>query len=363
MRLDRYLSSLYAGAVLLSLSSLVMLVVAAQFLEGASNFNTVEGGAESALELSLLVGVEYGFQILPVAVFLGVLVAGTVLARRGELLAMQAGGMSTWRQALPMGLVVLGIVVAAVVGGDTVIPKALERAETIRLEKLRKPSALHRFFSRRAHWFKHDEWMLHLPLVDTQTGTFRSPTIYRVTGGEIREVMTAKVLEYQEKRWVLSDVEVYRPSDMEVERLATFELALAARPEDLRGVAGNPRHLSRSEIQLLVQRRERAGMDSTAHRLEVHQRVAQPCAALWMFLLALPWALMPDRRRSMAVVLGAGVVAVAVLLSCMHILRMLALSDQITPFWGAWGMGLLGLGVLPANQWLVDRYRSRGTVF
>jgi len=363
MKLDRYLALLYAGAVGLSLSCLVMLVVAAQFLEGASSFNTVEDGAGSALELSLLVGLEYGFQILPVAVFLGVLIAGTVLARRGELLAMQAGGMSILRQALPMGVVVVAIAAGAAWGGDNWMPSALERAETIRLEKLKKPSALHRFFSRRAHWFKHDELMLHLPLMDSTDGGFRSPSVYRVRAGEIVEVMTARALKFDSGVWVLVDVDVYQSGSREAVHHDEVSLSLEVEPDDLRGVAGNPKHLRRAEIERLVERRERAGMDATAHRLEVHQRLALPAASLWMFLLALPWALIPDRRRSMAMVLGAGVIAVAVLLSSMHIFRMLALSDQLSAFWGAWGVGVLGLLAVPVNQRLVDRYRCRGAIF
>ena len=65
----------------------------------------------------------------------------------------------------------------------------------------------------------------------------------------------------------------------------------------------------------------------------------------------------------MAMVLGAGVVAVAVLLSGMHIFRMLALSEQLSAFWGAWAIGVLGLLAVPVNQVLVNRYRRRGTVF
>ncbi|MEC9464477.1 MAG: LptF/LptG family permease [Myxococcota bacterium] len=363
MKLNRYLAVLYTGSVGLSLVCLVMLVVAAQFLEGASSFRPERGGASAALELALLVGLEYGFQILPVAVFLGALVAGTVLARRGELLAMQAGGMSTLRQALPMGFVVCMITLGAVWVGDAWMPRALERAEMIRLEKLNKASPLHRFFSRRAHWFHHDDLMLHLPVIDRASGGFRGPTVYRVEQGSIIEVMTARTLTYSQAGWVLSLVERFEPGVREPVRYDVYPLKLNVEPGDLVGVAGNPKHLNRSDIQTLIERRERAGMEVTAHQLELHQRLSLPLASIWMFLLALPWALLPDRRRSMAIVLGAGVVAVAVLLSGMHIFRMLALSEQLSAFWGCWGVGVLGLSAVPINQILVNRYRQRGTVF
>lgn len=363
MKLNRYLAGLYTGSVGLSLVSLVMLVVVAQFLEGASSFSTESGGAGAALELALLVGLEYGFQILPVAVFLGALVAGTVLARRGELLAMQAGGMSTLRQAVPMGLVVCVIALGAVWAGDVWMPRALERAEMIRLEKLNKASPLHRFFSRRAHWFHHDDLMLHLPVIDRANGGFRGPTVYRVKQGEIIEVMTARTLSHSQAGWLLSHVERYEPGVRDPERYDTYPLELDVEPGDLIGVAGNPKHLNRSDIRRLIERRERAGMEVTAHELELHQRMSLPFASVWMFILALPWALLPERRRSMAMVLGAGVVAVAVLLSGMHIFRMLALSEQLSAFWGCWGIGVLGLLAVPVNQVLVNRYRQRGTVF
>jgi len=129
------------------------------------------------------------------------------------------------------------------------------------------------------------------------------------------------------------------------------EIDLALSPEDLLEVAGNPRHMVSREIERLIDRRKISGADTTAHALEWHARKAYPVGVLWMCFLALPWALKPGRGRSMAMNIGAGVLAIGVLLSVTHIFRMLSLGHSVPPWVGAWGMGLLSLPCVPLSFW------------
>ena len=81
-----------------------------------------------------------------------------------------------------------------------------------------------------------------------------------------------------------------------------------------------------------------SGADTTAHALELHGRKAYPDGNLWMCILAIPWALKPDRKRSMAVNIGAGVVAIGVLLTATHFLGCYPLDKPFPLGWvpGAW---------------------------
>ena len=144
----------------------------------------------------------------------------------------------------------------------------------------------------------------------------------------------------------------FLPSRGTSEKKARQDIRLKLSPEDLLYVAGNPRHMQSSDIHDLIRRREMSGADTTAHALELHGRKAYPMGILWRCILAIPWALKPDRKRSMAVNIGAGVVAIGVLLSATHFFRMLSLGQTIPTWMGAWGMGLLSIPCTPISFWL-----------
>lgn len=65
----------------------------------------------------------------------------------------------------------------------------------------------------------------------------------------------------------------------------------------------------------------------------------------------------------MAVNLGGGVVAIALVLSGANVFRLLALGRQIYVPLGAWGVGLVCAGLIPLSWALQRRARIRGSIF
>jgi lipopolysaccharide export system permease protein len=158
-------------------------------------------------------------------------------------------------------------------------------------------------------------------------------------------------------------VRVYRSEGQAYEVLEQKKIDLGVSARDLIDVTGNPRHVSRGELINLITRREHAGFGATAHQVELYSRVAFPIGTLWLFLIAAPWIISPDRRRSMSVNLGGGVIAIAVMLSADQVFRLMALGRKISPVLGAWGVGLLCLVVIPISWALQRRARIRGSIF
>jgi lipopolysaccharide export LptBFGC system permease protein LptF len=149
----------------------------------------------------------------------------------------------------------------------------------------------------------------------------------------------------------------------EVRTAVRLALSLRVTPTDLIDVTGNPREMRTSEVRTLIARRRHAGFDVTAHRVELHNRFAFPLSSVWLVLAAVPWALDPDRRRSLAVTLGAGVVAVALELALSQIFRVLALAHKIAAPWGAWGAPAVCIAAIPVSYALYQRRRTRGAWF
>ena len=352
MRIGSYIAKLYAQCVVMCIMVLVTLVLSATLMESAGNLSGMENGLWIAVQLSGLGSIEYAYQVLPVAGLLGALITGTILSRRGELLALQASGMSVWKQAVPFVFMASLFAGGGLWVGEVALPVAQAEMDSLRLSQMRRSTALNRYFTRKLQWFRQGNWMMYLPVSGRTAESFREPILYRIENGLVAEVLHGHYLRYEERRWYLEDVERFLPSSGISEKMDRTEIALSLSAQDLLEVAGNPRHMQSSEIQRLIERRKISGADTTAHALEWHGRKAYPMGVLWMCLLALPWALKPGRGRSMAMNIGAGVVAIGVLLSVTHVFRMLSLGHSIAPWLGAWGMGILSFPCLPLSAWL-----------
>lgn len=346
-RLSSYVARFYAGAVLLVLSCLVVLLVAVALTEQAGRLSE-EAGALTALQLAVCGAVRHSYELLPIASFMGILITGAVLARRGELVAIAAAAVAPMRlwAVLASVVVIFGAVVLLI--GEIALPPASRCVERVLRDDLhRGPTELSRFFGRRNAWFQHDDLILYIPLINAEEDSFTDPVIYRFESGLIAEVIEGPRLVYQRGRWMM-------PSSVShvVDGGSTAgdrELQLDLAPADLIDITGDPRHLDIGSIAALIERRDNAGLDTTAHRAELHGRFAHPWLALWLLLVVAPWALDPRRNRSLPATLGAGVIVIAVVLAASESLRLLALAGHVPVVLGAWGVAAVCVVAMPLS--------------
>jgi LPS export ABC transporter permease LptG len=364
MRLFWYFAKFYAGIVALMQAGLVIVVVGASFVEKAGYLAKSDHGAREALFIAGLAAIQFGHLVFPVACFLATLVAGTLLARSGEMLAVQAAGIPTRRIGLAFTSVVAVAAALGVLMGDLVVPSAKARIDQAqRGDQTPAGQTLGRFFDRHTQWFRQGDLLLYLPSYDAETGAFGQPVVYRLSTGLVTSVIDAERLVFEDGGWWLVSAREHEVDTATIVSHPRLSLPLTIGARDLVDVTGEPSVMGWRDLSEVASRRERAGFDSALFRVELYNRLAFPLSALCMFLLALPWALDPGRRRSLAVNLGSGVVGVFVLLSLWYIFRLLALSHKLSPGAGSWALDVLAVGLAPASWALYQRHRTRGSIF
>ncbi len=363
MKLALYFARAYLAVLVLVQLGLIVIVVATTLVENAGYLGRSDESAATALGLSAYSAIVFAYQVFPIASFLAALVAGTQLARSGELLAVQAAGVAPRRIAVGFLAVVFLALVAVGIAGEVVVPRASARIEQLQRDELKRGDPLSRFYNRRSHWFRERDLLLYLPVVDSDDGVFEQVVVYQLDHGLISKVIEAARLEHDGAHWLLWDARTYDVASGELQKEPRLALPLSVSPAGLADVTGDPRLLRSAAIGELVARRSQAGFDVSGYRIEQHNRWAYPISAMTMFLLALPWVLDPNRRRSLAVSLGMGVAAVAVLLSTTQIFRLLALARRIPPPLGAWGLDMVCVVLLPASLYLARRVRTRGSLW
>jgi lipopolysaccharide export system permease protein len=358
MILTRYIGRVYLGVVCLTLTTLVTLVVAVTLVENAGILANQATGSRTALQMALFGGLDYAYQVLPIACFIGTLAAGCTLAQRGELLAVQAIGWGKFRIQAPF--LAVTCLVAALGGAcaETVLPEAVSQRARLQREEIRHVDPLTQFYERRNPWFRQGDTLLYLPELDRDNATFLHPVVYHIDAGQLRASTQAAALAHTAAGWHLLDAvqESLQPPGHSHHR--QLPIALDVSPTDLMDVTGNPREMSVPSLWALIGRRRRAGFDTTAHRIELQARLAHPVICLGLVFLALPWAIDPQRRRTLSGALGPGVVIVALYLATGQIFRLLALAHKMPVFWGAWGAPALLCACAPlsAKLWAYRRH-------
>jgi lipopolysaccharide export system permease protein len=358
MRLVRYIGLIYAGATMLTIIGLVVIVVGASLVEGSGTMMRANAGAGAVLEIAGYRAAGFAYQIMPAAVLLGAMIAGTTLARRGELLGAQASGIGPSRIWVAFVGGALLFTVLTAIAGEYIVPWSIVRLEREQIAALGRSDSASTFYNRPVQWFRKGDLILYLPEVDLARQRFNRPVIYRMTQGELTSVMEAKTLLYGPDGFHLQEARVLDVATSTFTHAPDMPLPLDATPAALADVTGDPRQMRIVQVAELARRRSAAGFDATPHALELHGRLSHPLNAIWLALVCAPWALHVDRRRSLAVNLGIGVIAIAVLLTLMYSFRMLALGHQIAAPLGAWGLSLTILAAMPVSFWSYRKLRA-----
>jgi LPS export ABC transporter permease LptG len=363
MKLFRYFAALALEIVGVTWLALAIMVVAVNLIENVGTLSKVNNSLLTALHLSAYSAITQGYQVLPIAVFLGVLVAGVLLARRGEFLAVQAAGIGPLVLHGAFFSVAVAVSAAGIAAGEYAVPWALRNLERVQREELGRVDDLTRFYNRQLHWYREGDMLIFVPSVDVEAGVFGDVTVYMLDKGLITQFIDADRLVYVEAAWYLESGHV-RGVDRSVQTaFARMPISLHIQPADLVEIASDPRQLPAHEIQRLIKQRKAAGLDATTHAIELHSRFAFPLLAAWLFALVAPWTLHPDQRRSLAVALGWAAVVVAVLLSLTQVFRLLALAHKIPTPLGAWGVSLVCLVLVPLSFLAYQRFRQTGSLF
>lgn len=352
MRLIRYIGLLYAGATLLTIVGLVVIVVGASLVEGSGMFLRANAGAGTVIAIAGYRAVGFAYQIIPAAILLGAMIAGTTLARRGELLAMQAAGIGPVRVWGAFFVVAMIFAIVTAIAGEIVVPWSIVQIEMENRESLGRSDTATSFYTRPVQWFRRNDLILFLP-ENIHDGRFGHPVVYRINGGVLQNVIEADALAHEDATgFYLANAQVLDTETSTFTHADRYPIALDATVDALADVTGDPRRMRLGEIAALAERRAIAGFDSTPHTVELHGRLSHPLNAVALMLVSAPWALHIDRKRSLAVNLGGGVVAIAVTLTLMYTFRMLALGHQLPSVLGAWGLTLSILAVVPVSAFV-----------
>jgi LPS export ABC transporter permease LptG/LPS export ABC transporter permease LptF len=342
--LDRYIVRSYLGKfglVTIAFWALFMLVSFMDLFDDVQQ-NKVKGIV--VLHYYAFTSPQIVHLITPVGVLVAVLITFGILARRNEITAMKAAGISIYRATLPA--LALGTLVAMTMFGlaEYILPSMNKVASRdFNVIKGRPPQAS---TTNEQRWILgSDGRIYHYDYLEAKPegSSLYGLTIYDVAAHkwELRDILyvaraTWNGVSYDlERGWrrtflpgpTFRDITQARTREIE----APSYFGQEQRPADTLRFGELRRHIASLEL---------LGLDVTSLRVQLHRKVAFPVVCVVMTLIGIPFAFVVARRGALYGIACSVLIAI-VYWACLAIFGALGDHALLPPFLAAWAPNLL----------------------
>jgi LPS export ABC transporter permease LptF/LPS export ABC transporter permease LptG len=342
--LDRYIARNYVGKFGLVVAAFLALFLLGDFIDLFDDIQTNRVKGSVVLHYYLFKTPDILRLSTPPAVLVAVLVTFGLMARRNEITAMKAAGISVYRATLP--LLALGGLIALTMFGamEYVLPsvnRVAKRDFNVIKGRPPEPTSL---LDRK--WVLGSSGRLyHYDYVEAQpAGT----TLYNLF-----------VFDLTAQQWELRDLlharrAVWNGISYDLEEgwwrglgsRAGFHQFTQSRTRDI----DPPTHFKQEEraadtlrwqeMRAHIARLEKLGLDVIPLRVQLQQKMAFPLICVVMTLLGIPFAFVVARRGALYGV-AASIVLAIVYWACQGIFDALGSNASLPPFLAAWAPNLL----------------------
>ncbi len=298
VRLFFYIFKRYCGYALAVVALCLFLFIFFDFSHRARVFfSKVE---PPSLDIALFYFYQLPFmvvQALPVAALLAAVLTMLVLGRNHEITAMRAAGAGPLLLCAPL---LAGGVLCSALGcfaGEWLVPVSAEK-----MRRLEAQMAGGTQYRRDEHvWLKNGNMIFRYRTYDPYRQRLLGlKQIHLRDDFGVKTITTAAQADYRGKDWLLHETQVrhYDHRGLLV-RAEKREQHVAELPFKLAWLQREQRQaleLRRAELQQLIVSRHARGENTLAQQVDLHLKIAYPCAALFVVLLGLRFGFVYQRR-------------------------------------------------------------------
>ncbi|MFH1688061.1 MAG: LptF/LptG family permease [bacterium] len=340
-KMDRYLIRLFLLSLLVVFLSTALTFIVINAVEELRDFIDHEVPLSTIAEYYFYFGGWVVKSFLPMFVLLATLFSISILARRHEILAMKACGISLYRIAAPL------LLVAALLAGghfyysEYIFPPANQRRLEIKAFTIdQKQKRAHQRVRNVSRQISKDQFYTLTAFdVDHQRGMgYRS---VRYEGNSIARIVVAEQLLYLDYKWWAIDgverifdttrIETYHAFD-------TLEVAeIDAKPEDFAKRIGKPEDMGYQDLKRYITLMKKTGGPHIREEIDLQVKVAFPFSSCIVVLLSIPFAANP-RRGGIAVSIAMGAIISLAYFVLFRTLQSAAYSEKIPQLVAVWGV-------------------------
>ncbi len=241
----------------------------------------------------------YFFFAIPLSILLGGMLSLFMMARRHEIIAMQANGVDALTVARPVVLVGLIASVALFFANETIIPWSNRYSEYIQDVQIAGKSEK-TFFKRDQIWMRSADSMTHIRKFDRDKETLEQVTIVRWDENySFQERVYADKAKWWGDHWIFYGVNrtVRTPEGgFSVQTIPAANARLDKPPKEFDRVVKLAKEMNLLQLGAYIEKLREEGHRPVRYLVDWHDKIAFPFVCLIMAALSVPFAVKANPR-------------------------------------------------------------------
>ena len=335
---DRYLLRYFVGSLILVTVAFGLLFVVINMVEELRRF----------IDHSIPIGqilTYYAYfsgwiikSFLPVFVLLAALMSIGILARRNELLAMKASGISLYRISIPLLVFSFLLSIGHIYFNEVIYPDANKKRVEMKEYVIRKRSRDARLSARNIYRQISEHQFLTINSYNISKMEGINAGIYQFDDDRMIELITAKTLKFTSRNWMLYDG-IQRTFSDSGEVFNRFDSLSAAyikeRPADFEIPIGKPEDMGYEELERYIEMMRRTGGSYQRELVDLKLKISFPFASFIVILICVPLA-SNTKRAGIAVSFSIGAGIALLYFVCFKTIQSLGYGGRLHPDLAAW---------------------------
>ncbi len=307
--LTRYLAKeIYAGIALV-FAALIMLFAFLDFIHELSVMGYGQYSLGYVLLFVVLTIPGHIYELFPVAVLVGTIVALVQMAARSEVTIYRVSGASTVQMLGALCKIALPMIILSFICGELLAPPSERMAQKLRLKAMNSQVSLQAF--RSGVWVKDDHSFVNVKSVMPDT-SLSDIAIYSFDENfHLQTIVSAKRANYvRPGSWLLGDVLETRfdKRGVSTNAVPSQEWRSVLTPGILSVMLVVPEQMSAYDLYKYATHLKENKQQSARYEIAMWNKLVYPFALLVMMVLALPFASYQRRKGGISVMIFMGIV-------------------------------------------------------
>ncbi|NUM87867.1 MAG: LPS export ABC transporter permease LptG [Bdellovibrionales bacterium] len=354
--LDRYIASEFLKGFLAALATFLVLYLGADTLRQGMKDDIP---AAHALQYTLYQLPEVIVLLTPAACLMGTLICLSGFARRNELTAMHASGLSLGRISLVVLSLVFMICCTSFMVTDRVIPPLNKMKDHFYRTVIQKKPDLQTDIRHSKIWYRSKNLVYNLRSFDPRTKNIFGVSVYTFDSAfNLVQQLDAERAEFIDGVWRLRNgmatIFEGEPKFPVSQRFTSQSVALSETPDDFLEIEREVQTLRLKHLWRFIQRNKDAGIDTHSYEVTFWSKISLSLVPLIMSVLGIPFATQHHRHSSLARDVSLCFLIVVVYWILFSTGLSMGKSGRIPPLLAAFAPSLL---FFSAGVWLIRKGR------
>ena len=343
-KIDRYILQFFMLNLLVVSLAIGFIIIVINMIEFLRHFLDNQIPFDQIVEYYVYFGGWVVKFFFPYFILLATLFTYSFLARKNEILAMKASGLSLYRIAWPVLALVIVLSVGHFYYNEYLFPPANQRRVEIKEFEIKKRSK--RRFDQVVNTYRqispgnvYTIAMFNIPRLE---GT--DLKIYKTDNNQLRQLLTAKQVAYRDRQWIAYDGIIRTFGDSTETMYQTFDTLklpdIKEHPDELGKKVIDPEDMGLEELKEYISHMKRAGAPHVRESIDLQIKYAFPVSSIIVVLLSIPFAANP-RKGGIAVSFAYGAGIALVYFVFFRILQSAGYNEKLPDYVAVWGINSL----------------------